>query len=441
MKILGFPWLIKFTYFFIFLFFQDDIIQITHTLPSSASPGTDVFFEIRLKIGNVSDFAKFNLDLPEGVTIKEKEPSSANFSQQGTIAKWVWQALPRTNEIILNCIMHLPDNMNGVFTITGKFSFIQNNEKKVVEMTPHQIKVGTTDESAVVAEKKQQEAEKKEEILNKTEEATKQDNVVTQDKPTESFKPPVAERIVEKTSENEYKVTVTIQKEKQIVGFFKFSDNLPEGMNARALQTEGASFSVADGKVKFVWVTVPEKEHLNISYVLTGTPPEASSLEGQIVYLENDQSRKVVLPGWTWDKLVQKQSPTQQTVAESGKDKEPQQDKKNEPVPPIPLPKDESEGKGTGNVVFRVQVGAFQQPRLSPSQFAGSRKLPQVPQTEMADGFTKYIIGKHKQYKQARDQRENVRGTVPSAFVVAYNGPARITVQEALMITRQKWFR
>lgn len=208
-------------------------------------------------------------------------------------------------------------------------------------------------------------------------------------------------------------------------------------MNARALQTEGASFSIADGKVKFVWVTVPEKEILIISYVLTGTPPDASFLDGEIVYLENDQSRKVVLPRWTWDQLAQSQRVAQQDTKESGEEKEQIQ---KEPLPP-PLPKDETERKGTGNVVFRVQVGAFQQPRLTPSQFAGTRKLPQVPQTEMADGFTKYIIGKHKQYKQARDQRENVRGTVPSAFVVAYNGPNRITVQEALMITQQKWFR
>lgn len=191
MKMLAFPWLIQVAYFFIFLFFQDDIIQISHTLPSSALPGSDVSFEIRLKISNVSDFAKFNLDLPEGVILKEKEPSTANFSQQGTIAKWVWQAVPRTNEIVLKCIMHLPENMKGSFTITGKFSFIQNNEKKVVEMTPHQIKVGTTDETAVADEKKQQEPGMDTEASGKVREEEKQENVVTQSKPAESFKPPV----------------------------------------------------------------------------------------------------------------------------------------------------------------------------------------------------------------------------------------------------------
>jgi hypothetical protein len=53
------------------------------------------------------------------------------------------------------------------------------------------------------------------------------------------------------------------------------------------------------------------------------------------------------------------------------------------------------------------------------------------------------MVGEHPEYKNARDHREKVKSGngVASAFVVAYNSGKRITVQEALMITNQKWFR
>jgi hypothetical protein len=60
----------------------------------------------------------------------------------------------------------------------------------------------------------------------------------------------------------------------------------------------------------------------------------------------------------------------------------------------------------------------------------------------MAGGYTKFMVGKHGEYKEARNHRETVKAKgVNGAFVAAYNGPARITVQEALMISNQKWLR
>jgi len=60
----------------------------------------------------------------------------------------------------------------------------------------------------------------------------------------------------------------------------------------------------------------------------------------------------------------------------------------------------------------------------------------------MAEGFSKFMVGNFDEYKQARNHRENIKQKgCNSAFVVAYNGTKRITVQEALMITSQKWFK
>ncbi len=52
------------------------------------------------------------------------------------------------------------------------------------------------------------------------------------------------------------------------------------------------------------------------------------------------------------------------------------------------------------------------------------------------------MVGNFNEYKEARSHRENIKQKgCSSAFVVAYNGAKRITVQEALMITSQKWFK
>ena len=60
----------------------------------------------------------------------------------------------------------------------------------------------------------------------------------------------------------------------------------------------------------------------------------------------------------------------------------------------------------------------------------------------MAECFSKFMIGNFGEYKEARNNRETIKDKgCRSAFVVAYNGAKRITVQEALMISNQKWFK
>ncbi len=63
---------------------------------------------------------------------------------------------------------------------------------------------------------------------------------------------------------------------------------------------------------------------------------------------------------------------------------------------------------------------------------------------ENHNGWVKYTTGNFTQYKDARDARvriTNQSDKLPGPFVTAYNDGERITVQEAILISKQMWYK
>ena len=63
---------------------------------------------------------------------------------------------------------------------------------------------------------------------------------------------------------------------------------------------------------------------------------------------------------------------------------------------------------------------------------------------EHHNGWIKYTTGNYAQYKDARDARVKITSDsnkLPGPFVTAYNDGERITVQEALLISKQLWYK
>jgi hypothetical protein len=63
---------------------------------------------------------------------------------------------------------------------------------------------------------------------------------------------------------------------------------------------------------------------------------------------------------------------------------------------------------------------------------------------EHHNGWIKYTAGSYAQYKDARDARVKITSessSLPGPFVTAYNDGERITVQEALLISKQLWYK
>jgi hypothetical protein len=92
-------------------------------------------------------------------------------------------------------------------------------------------------------------------------------------------------------------------------------------------------------------------------------------------------------------------------------------------------------------LIFKVQVCATHR-TVDATFVKNNYKLPDDVMQEMHEGWFKFTVGGYGQYAEARNKREELAPfNLPGPFVTAYNNGNRITVQEALMISKQQWVK
>ena len=450
-----------FTVFIYSLFGGDNGINLSVNIPKTIIAGQEVPIEIKVTKGSMSGFAKLQLELPEGLSLKELDNKGANYSYSDGIAKWVWASLPSENDIIVKATLVAASSASGAKTIGAKYSFVENNAKQVVEMVPFEITIEAP-ENANTSQTSTPETTAN--TNTEAEAATATNTSVSNSNKEPAGNVTVVRTISKGTNDGEYIVNLKVKKG-ATRGFARYSDDLKSGVIAKAITTDGSSFSVADGKVKFVWVSVLIKDELELSYSLTSTTSIAMTLKGEYSYLEDNQSKKYLLTPEPLEinlapavetnttepvttPTVAMVTPTEtlaletptvavvtptETVAVITQTETPTNTK----------PVNETVAKNDGSVNYMVQIGAFTNGNVTASVLKQKFGISETVKSEMQGGFSKFMVGSHREYKGARDQRERIRNNngVKSAFVVAYNLSKRITVQEALMISNQKWYK
>ena len=458
------PLIILFNTVSVFLFsffFGDTPVTISGNFPKSVNVATEFTAEIKINKGSIGGFAKLQLEVPQGFTVKELDSKTGNFSFATNIAKIIWTAMPNDPEFTVKFTISADASAAGAKTIASKFSFVNNNNKEVVEMTPAEIVIG--DGSVATSSTQSETTSSSTPSPTETAPPPTTNSTPSFENPTEPNSNIVCARTITTGSNaNEYNVEVKIKKG-NIKGFAKYQEVLPAGFNAKGDKLNGSSFSVSDGKLKFVWVSLPTDEELTVSYVLEKSSSAASDAKldnGEFSYLENDQSKKIRMGidaiGSKTTDVAKTETPvqTQTLVAEPtttvAGTTNPNEQVKTEPTTTTEPVKTEpvatAEPKSTvtkkeGNVTYNVQIGAFVN-AIQSDVLAKKFNISENIKSEMAQGFNKFMVGNFNEYKEARTHRENIKQKgCNSAFVVAYNGAKRITVQEALMITSQKWFK
>ncbi|MCU0359975.1 MAG: SPOR domain-containing protein [Bacteroidia bacterium] len=405
--------------------------KITTNIPSTMVIDQEAVLEIKISKSQITGFATFQMDLPEGFIPREIENAEATCSiNEGQII-WTWTTLPEEEEFSISIGITPNASALGKKTLGASLYYIENNEKRSTDLTPLQITVLKEGET--------------EPALSSTE------NPGNGISPVESHSEPaglveVLKTLVDGNTADEKKIDITIKKG-ITKGFARYSDNLEEGFTAKAVKTDGSSFSIADGKIKFVWVTVPEKEELNVSYILVRKSTMAELLlKGEYSYLEHNQSKKAVAP----EQTIRFSTSNTPTLVNSTDNKAPKKttstentDLKEKQTTEVQSQLEKQSKQQQQTTRFAIQVGAFTNQKVSAQTLKRKFKLTQNLRSEYQEGYSKFMFGAYDEYKSARAQREKAVSDngVKSAFVVAYNNGKRITVQEALMIVNQKWFK
>jgi len=130
------------TVFIFSFFFGDTPVTMTGSFPKNMKPNTDVVAEIKINKGGVGGFAKLQLEVPQGLTVKELESKGGNFSFATNIAKIIWTSIPSDAEFTVKFTMTSDATLTGSKAISSKFSYVTNNSKEVVEMAPVEILFG-----------------------------------------------------------------------------------------------------------------------------------------------------------------------------------------------------------------------------------------------------------------------------------------------------------
>jgi cell division septation protein DedD len=392
------------------LFAQDEI-SVTCNMPAQLKAGDSVKVEFVINKGGIAGFGAIHVELPEGVSILRHISTATITTAYDPVKAWEWAPMPEGSQLKLELVVAASSTASGIKAISAHFVYIEENDKQEVSMVPAEFEVIAT-EGARSTDTTSHGAEPAENIhFTRTYSVSPQGDVV---------------------------VDLQIQKG-GTKGFARYSDQVPAGSRIKAIQTDGASFSVSENKLRFVWVNVPDRPVLHIVYSIPAKSAQGVALDGEYAYIEHNQTRKFKLPAETVDTRTAVAAPvTGPSVTPVPKDSLPVENEKKKPVEKPVVRETPAAG-----IHYAVQVGAFSKKKVTAQRLKKKFRLSAPLRSEMSEGFTKFMTGDETEYKGARDLRDQIRETnrVKTAFVVAYNDGKRITVQEALMISKQKWYK
>ncbi len=436
----------------------------------SAGEEFDVYVDVEKE--DIESFARFQSALPRGLEAVSGEAENANFQFENGSVRFIWMRLPVQDKFRIHYRVKVDPRLRGAFDLGGEFSYIHDNTRKSVAVDAKNITIAPS--GSVPPDRQLDLAEYQKSIPAQRDVQLQASRVrCIREKPS-------------LLGEGKDLVVRILVNRGEASKFAKVEEVVPKGYTAEPIESRDAIFSFEDGVVKFLWMALPPQPMFTVSYRLI---PQSKRLRGMpkirgsfsFVHDEATRSIRVVQR----DVQLQNLSPSELEALVRGAQghgrgatgsgytsgsplevQAPDEGGEEYTVQYKPIGRAARAGRhrrggmrGSSymqrlrsvdehmlapeeGVYYRVQVAAGHRP-VDVDRYFRRRSLHADVRAEKHDGWYKYSVGSFPVYKEARDYRDKVWNTTPirDAFVAAYNNGARITVQEALMITSQKWYR
>lgn len=446
--------------FLLFTILNINDVVITHTAAKEIAIGQAVEVNLIINKNNFSGPGRLRLDLSqaEGITVKENMSDGSSFTFKDNEVLFIWYDLPSDKGIVISYTIIAKENTNGIKKIAGDFSFINDNERKQLDVPALVFKVNP--------------------------ELVANENIKENNSSTNSVRSIVK-------LENEYIVTVktTIDNHK---GFARIKEELPKDFNAEEIETAGSIFKNTDGYAKFIWtnlsdsineiivkykisnnkgldtnftisgvfsseklisegynsgIKIPETKYIPYKEITENTATDSIDIENTV---QEDIKQDTLLEFASNNELNTEEDLVTSKEIQIEKKKEKKNKKKKERVVKtedelVELKKNEvvkniiSTKKVNNNVDYKVQILAGHR-IISEKQISNQFNYSGEYALETHNGWIKYTVGSNSRYSDARDSRNELKiYNFPGPFVTAYNYGERISVQEALILTSQNW--
>ena len=481
------------------LFTQSEV-NISFKSPESVVAGMSYIMEIEVDKGDISNFAKLQLSLPEGFTAELLKGEGGTFTFYDQKIKLIWISLPTDPKFTVQIKVNTESSTQGDFNFNGKISYVIDGDRQSSSLVTPNITVapntgGDRDPSPVATSSGTTGT-----TLNKDSQSAeltcKRKFNAEQIAPGETFL-----------------VEIEIDKN-NVSGVGKIVERLPEGFVAGEVEANGAIFSQKGNEVKFLWMTLPAEDKFTVSYKINVSSDLNGNkvIDGKMSYLDGSETKNFLIDGTTIEITNTPSDPiAADPVAESPVASDPvaadpvvenpvtadpvssdplvkgqvaadpiaadpvvESPVTSDPIAADPLVKGQvaadpiatdpvvedpvtADPKPTKNITtstnndvtvangqvnYRVQICALRK-KVSTEFFVKSHQINEKIYLNMHQGWHKYTVGNFTQYVGAREHREDIRNNkkIKGPFVTAYNKGTRITVQEALMITKDKWLQ
>ncbi len=442
---------------------SQDPVSVRMTVPSVVGAGQEFRVSIAIDKGDLEEFSRLQQELPAGLTAVQENSGSADYSFDNQRVRFIWLKLPSESTLLLNYKILVHERLKGTFTFGGEFSYVENNERKSVNLKSENINI--TPSPSVTADRQIDIGSFISALAAEQAGTHTTSNVIC-----------IRQTPYKTETGNDIMVNLLVYK-KDMNKFAKIEEQIPSGFKAVVMEPREGLFTFKDGIAKFVWMNLPDVPGFTVSYRLI---PEASKsisdlqisgtlfyiLEGRNISVDIAQ-KDMYLSGISSANIeaLMVSLRSGEEIPRVEEDKPPPVKEENPPVkeenPPVkeekpPVKEEKPVVKETrttpvttgssripdrqrlsvqDGVYYRIQLAATSRFSDANKEFA-AYNLSRPVLVEQHNGLYKYTIGSFGTYKQASGIRETVlsRG-IKGAFVVAYRNGKRINVIEARRAT------